>query len=164
MMYTNRSNLTHRLSQAQFDWVSNDLFASCESRLHRRFDNRVLTMEVPIERQIGDTLVSGQLDAVDDLDQVWEFKYTERLDMNHVMQVALYMYLTNMRYKAYFLMNIATGEVWRICSSLDQLERWILKLQTETQSIQSWTDEQFIHYALKGGQLQHCFSSDGSFF
>lgn len=70
----------------------------------------------------GKLILGGQCDTVTDT-IVWEWKFTVRLTFEHFLQVALYQYLWGKCYpgdiKQFHLLNLATGEHWRLLQSAE---------------------------------------------
>ena len=145
------SGYINRIGQiTQYDWLSTSqrdmLLLNYETHLGRDPD---IVLEKSVQRKYstrsGQVTVAGRIDAVSSGD-LWEFKLTTELKPEHILQLLIYMSITEGRYRNYRLLNIRTGEVISI--------RWnqvvsdaIMKLLFETHyEISHCTDDEFLKH------------------
>ena len=97
----------------QYNWINKAKLQKCMKRMNSLnisnkaiFEKRILVENM---RELFNIKLSGSIDCVDK-DNVFEFKCTEKLDNNHKLQLAIYMYMYKMKTGRdemnYYLYNI----------------------------------------------------------
>lgn len=93
-------NFHHLLKQiTHFKWVKEDVFGECVSRFIQLIQPKVLANTPRFEEQCIGTASDGQVNIVGYADllialEVFEFKWTSKLSIDHLLQCALYMVLS----------------------------------------------------------------------
>lgn len=92
----------YKLYQIQdFDWLREDLVKKCMRRLKvlkskkKEFE---VEMEISNMPELMSKTLSGRLDCVEG-DNIWEFKCVRALTVEHKLQLALYMYMNELKLK-----------------------------------------------------------------
>ena len=148
------SGYNHKLSQIKtYDWVSKPALSKCLNRFESLNLSKYAQYEVEYEVEGYSELcfrkLVGFIDCIDN-DNVYEFKCVSKLETEHIIQTALYMYihhrekLLSKKYN-YFLYNILTGEMLRIDASMNNLKEMVAYLfKIKYQNKENYTsDEQF---------------------
>ena len=120
----------YKLNQiSKYDWIS-EVLNNCNKRLseylsiNSKFETFYeKTTTEPI--MIGDSSVYlklyGYIDVIDK-ESIWELKCTESIDPIYIIQLILYIYLTEGYNKDHYLFNILTGELYQISVSKVQMK------------------------------------------
>jgi nucleoside-triphosphatase THEP1 len=120
--------LLHKLHQIKtYGWMTQLIADTAADRLNRMIgESAVFEHMVAYEHPYGGLIlnISGRLDCVDESD-VWEFKCTNELTVEHFVQLLLYWIISPAKLQSahtYKLANITTGEVWELLvDSADKL-------------------------------------------
>jgi hypothetical protein len=144
-----KDTLLNSIKQIEtYDWISTkDL-----NFLYSRMLNIVGNGEVAIEKYIYNDKLRGYVDCIDYNNLiVWEFKYTNKLTIDHIIQLAMYMYLLYEMDQAFkdfkfVLFNIKTGECLQITSTENDLDIIVQDiLNYKNIGAQKVSDEQFLN-------------------
>jgi len=148
-----KSGYIHKLTQIKrFDWITQKQLDMCIKRIEKfnisenaEFE-KTDSFEMQIIQQSIEKVVQirGEIDCVDG-DTVYEFKCAQNLQQEHALQLAIYMYMTECRFKNYYLYNILTAETIEIKADMTTLEEIIrLLIQEKYNSKKELSDDDFL--------------------
>ncbi|AYV79119.1 MAG: putative helicase/exonuclease [Faunusvirus sp.] len=96
MWYCQTSGYTYKLMQIKYyDWLEQEKLNKCIERLERYITNDgVYERDIIIENQpeLRNRRLMGYIDCINN-NNVWELKCVQQLEHEHMLQLALYMYL-----------------------------------------------------------------------
>lgn len=107
-----------------YDWLTDVMIDSCHKNLSKYIDkNAVYEIELGdngyyeyVSNKYGCIKIHGIVDAMTD-DSIYEFKCVSELQLDHFLQLILYTWIRKSLYncnKKAYLLNIRTGELWRL--------------------------------------------------
>jgi hypothetical protein len=126
------SGYIHKLNQIpedKYDWFPE---VQVERALKRGFellellelDSGTAKFETMYSKEIFDVCITGCVDLIN-ANKLYEIKFVEKLQDEHFLQTAVYMYLTDASYAEYLTVNIKNGEVYRIHATSENLTNMI---------------------------------------
>lgn len=130
-----KTDYNYKLNQiSDYSWLDKGNLDACVARLRECISENA-QFEIGIKdsgQSIMSRKVVGFIDCIDE-SSVWEFKCVQKVEYEHLIQLAAYAYLWNnervrlniSRIFRYYLLNILTGEIWRLDASVSNLERMI---------------------------------------
>jgi hypothetical protein len=122
------SGYQHKLRQIKdYDWMGENQTVEAISRTLELMDyptKDVVKFEKQLFREVSGVLISGNADCIS-RDDLYEFKFVDKLVDEHFLQLAIYMFLSKGTYKNYILMNIKSGEIHKIHSTDEQLTEMV---------------------------------------
>jgi hypothetical protein len=130
-----KTEYNYKLNQiSDYSWLSKSNLDACVARLHECISEDA-QFEIGVkdtEQSIMSRKVIGYIDCIDS-SSVWEFKCVKKIDHEHFIQLAAYAYLWNNerirlnidRTFRYYLLNILTGEIWRLDATVSNLKRMV---------------------------------------
>ena len=126
---SNKNKLLFKLDQiTNYDWLSDDNLTLALERLINLDISKNAIFEKKVE--IIDKNIVGFIDCIDN-NNIYEFKCVSKLEIEHYLQLAIYMYLFETNYnitenkiitKHYYLYNILTNELLEIKCEYEQLK------------------------------------------
>lgn len=136
-----------------YDWLIKSDIQPCLEIL----SENIIAEDVQYERCLDEQIIKrvsirGQIDAYSESQStLWEIKCVENLDYSHEIQLAIYAWIFGKMYPKRFseinfhLLNIKTGELIQIQSSMDKLTKMVSFLIDEkTRTNPKISDEEFI--------------------
>jgi thymidine kinase len=88
------SGYTFKLDQiVDYNWLSNSNLDKSIKRLSKHISDKAI-FETEMNSIILNCIITGRIDCIDN-DTMWELKCVSKLDEDHYIQVAIYMYLIN---------------------------------------------------------------------
>lgn len=119
------SGFTHKLRQINnFNWLTLGMLIQCKKRLRTLISNDA-KYEVTCFRELPEEIINGQVDCIDN-EKIYEFKCVQRITDQHMIQLALYLYL--MKKDFGFLYNILSDELIKITSNEIRLDYMVSEL------------------------------------
>jgi len=153
LYYSAQQNKTdYKLKQiTSFDWLSSSILEDGIKRLGSVIKGNSLLFEDSVEGSFFENSVIGEIDCIDtDNKVIYEFKCTNDLTVNHMIQLGIYMGICMSSYPEYKnfkyrLFNIFTNELREISGSLENLKEMIKILIEHKMSGENIkTDDQFL--------------------
>ena len=169
----------YKLAQiTKYDWLTQEQIDKCHSNIKRYITN---FDEVEFERGLyvdakynelkdkfnfdfGKIAFTSIIDAIDD-NCIWEFKCTERLTLEHKLQLIVYYFIWDLyssvwikdkqnRSKRFMLMNIRTGEVLELNIGDTKLIYELIELlmRNKYEECKVLSDDEFIHKNMESVQ------------
>ncbi len=139
------SGTRHRLNQISgYDWISKDTLEKCSERIennmklvgHNLEDIKEAQYETFFKRNSPEQIQTnegvfyvdlyGYLDTIVG-DSIWEFKCTEKTDPIYFIQLALYIFISEIKGPAY-LFNVFTNELYSVTANNTDLHLFIFNL------------------------------------
>lgn len=141
---TIKDKLHFRLKQINnngYNWLTQDLIDTCMKRMHFfippeekfKIEETIITPQDEDHDEIDKTLAqyfpnikfrfTAIVDVITDR-TIWELKCTNDITFEHKIQVVVYAWLWQLIYntpKTFRILNIKSGEVWRLKSSIEDL-------------------------------------------
>ena len=136
-----------------YNWLTSENIEPCIEILRQNISADDVQFERCLDEQIiGNASLRGQIDAYSEKQStLWEIKCVENLDYVYEIQLAIYAWILGRMYPKRFselnfhLLNIKTGELIAIKSSMENLTKMVHFLIAEkTRIIPTYTDEEFI--------------------
>src|SRR5690606_9177608 len=98
-----------QLNKCKYEWFVEDSLQLCIDRLNNelneqkniRFEKSFITTF----NEFNDLTIGGEIDCIND-NSIYEFKFTNELLIEHIIQLSLYMAIYNDNKKIYYLYNI----------------------------------------------------------
>ena len=136
-----------QIDRDEYGWITNDMIEKCKVRLDSTIGQEYNSGQIEIEKLLihhsQEEIQSAKIDSIlypyfgnevrfrftvrVDLitkSTLWELKCTSQITMEHKIQVVIYAWLWRVLYseeKEFKIMNIRTGEILRLDTSLDDL-------------------------------------------
>jgi hypothetical protein len=116
-----------------YDWLSTDKLNTIINEMKKLNISKNAKFEYGVRGTILDIELCGYIDCVDDTN-IYEFKCIDKLTNEHILQLAIYMYLyeseleQNTRTKRYFLYSLLTGETIEISATYESVKEMIQEL------------------------------------
>jgi hypothetical protein len=110
-----------------YDWLSVENLNICINRLKQRITKNAI-FEIKYEKELFNRKIIGYIDCIDEYN-IYEFKCVKKLEKEHYLQLACYMYLfsltNNINNYNFYLMNILDNKLLKIESSNEKLNKLI---------------------------------------
>jgi len=164
-----------QIDQTEYNWLSEAMIEQCRERLRQtvgvecqnakpRIEETIIHQSVE-DQHIGIDMFlaphfepntkfrfTGRVDLITD-QSLWELKCTTELSLDHKLQTLLYAWLWRMQWpedtREIKLLNIKTGEMYRVNVSLEDLNDMVLiLLKGKFQEMKKKTDEEFVRDCL----------------
>jgi hypothetical protein len=126
-----QSGYTFKLEQiTKYDWISKQELSDCIDRLEKYIssDARFEKSYNICNKHTNYIKLGGCVDCIDD-DIIWEFKCVNQMKDEHILQLAIYMFMDKTlnvnNNRKYRLFNILTNEILEINSSLEDLNMMV---------------------------------------
>lgn len=125
-----------KMQITKYDWLEQEELDIFMKRLSKKLNKKnELIFEKSVSSQIPifDRIITGNIDCIDETKkEVWELKCTTKIEKEHLLQLAIYMFLytqnevqnQNENYK-YYLWNILTNEMLEIKSTPEKLTEMV---------------------------------------
>ena len=125
-----RSGFEHKLAQIQdYNWLSDEQLWESMERIGKCVSQTAIyekELRIHNSEELKGRTITGYIDCVDN-DKLFEFKFVNKLEQEHVLQLAVYAYLYKSKYPndmmEYYLYNIATNEKIKITASFANLKK-----------------------------------------
>lgn len=150
-----------------YNWLTDENLEKCISRLKDKISKKAryeVKYELEGYHELYNRNLTGFIDCIDDNDtniNIWEIKCVKSLKNEHILQLAIYMYMNKKTLKnntnynitknfKYFLFNVLSNEIYSIDGTLDNLEemiKYLIEHKYFNKNIIS--DIQFIENGLK---------------
>ena len=148
------SGYNYKVAQIKsYDWISKADILPCLEILSENITADDVQYERSLDEQVLKKVsIRGQIDAYsENQSTLWEIKCVENLDHSHEIQLGIYAWLFGKMYPKRFteinfhLLNIKTGELLLIQSSMEKLTKMVCYLITEkTRTNEKLNDMEFI--------------------
>jgi hypothetical protein len=158
-VYTSYKNRTyHRLKQiTNYDWISEKDIQKCYDRLSKHITkNAKFECESCVKRdkqELHNTELKGRFDCIDG-NKIWEFKFVNEIKPEHILQLALYMYMSmndtkyNTKNYTHYLFNIFDDQILKISITKDNLSKLVNYIISHKLEKNIKTDNEFMNNAL----------------
>jgi len=148
-----RSKMIYRKNQIKdFNWLNGLTLKKCIMRM-RRFVSKNAMYECQInisgQKELHGENISGYIDCIDG-NKIWEFKCTSRIKEEHIIQMAIYIYLLNKKERnnekmRFYIFNILSGKIITIHNNESELEKLVDYLvQNKQQKNTRISDTEFL--------------------
>lgn len=132
-----------------FNWLNRDKLKRGMERLKKEIKSENLVFEHSVDAVFNGTIIIGQIDCIDHTNKIiYEFKCTDNLNNNHLLQLALYMYMTRHKFKGYKyrLFNILTDEIKEIEIGDENLTKIMtILINNKLKTLEEKTNEEFLN-------------------
>jgi hypothetical protein len=155
-------NIYHKLEQVKhYKWMTQTMVNACFEALEKHLTEDTIFEEKIVLKcddfsEYGCVEIAGRMDAIND-DCVWEFKCTDSLSIEHLLQLAVYAYMWKGVFeeehgpREFRLMNIRTGQIYRLNSRSHLLREMMQVLfHNKFAKQQLLTDQEFVDRCKKG--------------
>lgn len=90
------SGYIYKLNQIKdYNWITENNLEMCYNRLDKLISNKAIyekKIEIENKKELYNRQLCGYIDCIDEK-TVWEFKCVEKIEQDHIIQLAVYMYL-----------------------------------------------------------------------
>ena len=152
-----KSGFFYKLNQiSDYNWLSEENLEKAFNRLKNLNISKQAKFEKKInikdEKELLERNLTGYFDCVDKND-LYEFKCVSKLEPEHYLQLAIYMYMNKLKYKKeykYYLYNILTDELNEVKCDIDNLKKIIsILIKYKYFNNNKISDKEFIDNNLK---------------
>ncbi len=146
------SKLDFKLKQVNtFDFLEKSTLDVAIDEMKKVILSDKLIFEEPVSCDFDDYYVMGEMDCIDETNNiVYEFKCTKDITINHMIQMAIYLYLNYSKKYKHYIFNIFTGEIIEIKSSEERLKQMIkILIENKIKDCVDYHDEEFIEKNIK---------------
>lgn len=134
------------------NWISADILKKCIQRLSLHIsekakfeENAQINIVINDNPFISKLILGGSIDCLDQ-NNIWEFKCVHSLQNEHLLQLAIYMYMCYKSEYKYYVYNILTDEKIQITAQFDDLQAMMQYIIDNLENYAKIsTDDQFIN-------------------
>lgn len=104
-----------------YDWLTEKKLIKCVERMEKYISDMAM-FEVECQKKLDNCDIIGYIDCADG-NNYWEFKCVDEITDDHILQMAVYMYLIGNENYNYYVFNILNNHIIRIKASQECLEK-----------------------------------------
>jgi hypothetical protein len=154
-----KNNVIFKIKQiTDYNWLSVKQLDECVSRLDKlKLSKSVIfekRFEIENKNELQNRKLVGYCDCIDK-NNLYEFKCVKKLEEEHFLQLAIYMYMNEIKTKRkikmnYYLYNILTNTLFKLTSDVNKLQNMMSYLiDTKYKNVEKKSNGEFIKSILE---------------